>query len=103
MAELSDADKKILFGDGYKDVQTLRDLKTGDTDQARATKARDIMLANGAMTAAGLGFVAFLIGLANYYSRGTPYSPALVIGCLIVVIACVVIAIGLSHYRKRLN
>lgn len=100
MAELSDSDKKTLLGAGYKDAQTERDLKTGETDQVRVARARDTMMGNAVMFASGLGIIAFLIGLANFYSRGTPYSPTLVIGCAGVVIACMAVTVGLSWYRK---
>ena len=100
MAELSDADKKVWFGAGYKDQQAQRDLKSGETDQVRAAQARDSMLANSVMTAWGLALIAFLIGLANYYSRGTPYNSKLVIGCLIVVTASVVTALAITRYRR---
>ena len=43
--------------------------------------------------AIGIGIVAFVIGFANYFSRGTPYNLKLVIGCVVVVLASAAVVV----------
>lgn len=99
MADLSDADKRTLLGAGYKEAQATRDVQRGVTDETRLAKSRQEVASNLIAVAAGFGVIAFLIGLANYFSRGTPYNPALVIGCLVVVIASAA-TVAWFKYRK---
>ena len=100
MADLSDADKKALLGADYKRVEAERDASRGVNDQTRLAKSKDDTAANIISIAIGLGILAFVIGLANFYSRGTPYNAGLVIGCTIVVIASAAIATWFMMQRK---
>lgn len=100
MAELSDSDKRALMGADYKREEARRDAELGITDLTRDAQARENSESNITMAATGIGIVAFLIGLGNYFSRGTPYNPTLVGGCLVVVIASA-LAVGFMRYRKR--
>jgi hypothetical protein len=100
MAELSDSDKRILLGANYKKEEARRDAERGITDQTRLVQSRKEMSANIIGIALGVGVVAFLIGIANYYSRGTNYSSTLVIGCVVVVMASVATVAWFMQQRK---
>jgi hypothetical protein len=100
MAELSDADKKILLGEDWKENQANQDASRGITDTTRSAAEKDKMASNIVTVASGFGIVALIIGIANYFSRGTPYNPALVIGCTIVVLASAATAAWFMRQRK---
>lgn len=87
MAELSDADKKTLLGADWKKNQASQDAARGITDTTRSSVDKEKMASNIVTAAGGSAIVAFLIGVMNYFSRGTPYNATLVIGCTIVFIA----------------
>lgn len=103
MATLSDADKKALLGSDYKKAEAASDFARGGTHEERLAKSRKALAANVIRTAAGVGIVAFLIGLANYASHGTPYNPALVAICLAVVIGSVAIVAWFMNRRIAHN
>lgn len=87
MADLSDADKKALLGPDYRQAESTRDAQRGITDETRLANSRQEMKTSAVAGATGVGIVAFLIGLANYTSHGTPYNSTLVMGCIVVVLA----------------
>ena len=101
MADLSDADKKILLGADYKRMDAQRDASRGISDETRLAKSRDDMAADLISVAIGFGIVAFIIGFANYHSAGTPYNASLVIGCAVVVIASAAAVAWFTLQRKK--
>ncbi|MDP2355470.1 MAG: hypothetical protein Q8M31_05355 [Beijerinckiaceae bacterium] len=100
MAELSDADKKGLLGDDWKRKAAELDASRGITDISRSAAKKEETASNLIKLAMSVGFVAFLIGLANYFSRGTPYNVWLVTGCAVIVIASAAIAVWFWRERR---
>ena len=100
MAALSDEDKKILLGADFKETEARQDVERGITDESRLAKTREDRAANLVAGAIGVGSVAFIIGLANYFSHGTPYSPVLVTGCIVVVLASAATVAWFTRSRK---
>ncbi len=93
MADLSDADKRILLGADYKRAEARRDAELGTTDQTRLAQSQKNKAEALVTGAIGIGIVAFVIGFANYFSRGTPYNSKLVIGCIVVVLASAAVVV----------
>ncbi|MDP2358923.1 MAG: hypothetical protein Q8M31_23090 [Beijerinckiaceae bacterium] len=100
MAELSEADKKSLLGEDWKKKAAELDASRGITDVSRSAAQKEEAAANFIKIAIGVGFVASLIGIANYFSRGTPYSAGLVISCAVIVIASAATATWFWRDRK---
>jgi hypothetical protein len=101
MADLSDADKKILLGAGYKQDAARLDAERGITDATRSAKARAETINNLIMVSSGAAFLAFLIGIANFYSRGTPYNATLVTVCSIIFIGSMACIVWLKRSQKQ--
>lgn len=101
MATLSDADKKVLLGSDHAREEAERDFERGTTHEERLAKSRRDFATNVIGTAAGVGIVAFLIGLANYTSHGTPYNPTLVASCVIVVIASAAVVAWFMRSQRQ--
>ncbi len=100
MADLSDTDKKALLGADYKRAEAERDASRGVNDQTRLAKSKDDTAANIVSLSIGIGCLAFVIGLANYTSHGTPYNASLVLGCVVVVIDSAAVAAWFTMQRK---
>lgn len=101
MADLSDADKRSLMGADYKDKQSAFEKKMGITDETRASKDKASTVSTIIGGSVGLAIVAFLIGLANYYSHGTAYNATLVLACAVIVIASAASAAWLLINRRK--
>lgn len=100
MADLSDADKKILLGAEYKQEGARRDAERGITDATRSAKAKEATISNVIMAASGAAFLSFLIGIANFYSRGTPYNATLVTVCAVVFLVSVAAIVWFKRSQK---
>ncbi|MFN3890369.1 MAG: hypothetical protein ACK4MV_08225 [Beijerinckiaceae bacterium] len=101
MADLSDSDKRAILGAGYKKVQAERDALGGQSDEKRTADRRVRFAADMVSGAIGVGLLAALIGIANFYSRGTPYNASLVVGCVVVILASAATAAWFSRWRRN--
>lgn len=77
MADLSDADKKILFGDNYKELAMQTQIASGVTDRMKAAQESAAKMDGLAKAAIFFAVVATLILGANYFATSFPYSQTL--------------------------
>lgn len=100
MADLSDADKKILLGANYKQDAAARDAERGVTEESRRAKKLEALATDMIMGGIGVGLIALIIAVTNYNSIGTPYSPTLVTVCMLVVAASAATVIWFIRSRR---
>jgi hypothetical protein len=92
MAELSDFDKKVLFGENYKEVERLAELANNKTAQQRlaeSLRGHYEQVRNYALVIAG---IATIIVVTNYLQISGPYQSVLGIGTAIAVVGGVICA-----------
>jgi len=92
MAELSDHDKKRLFGDNYKEAERLAELANPKTTQQRVTEAlrgNCSQVRNYALIIAG---IAAIIAVTNYLQVSGPYQSVLGIATSIAIVGGVACA-----------
>jgi hypothetical protein len=92
MAELSDFDKKVLFGDDYKEVERLAELANNKTAQQRlaeSLRGSYEQVRNYALVIAG---IATIIVVTNYLQVSGPYQSFLGIATAITVAGGVICA-----------
>lgn len=77
MADLSDADKKILFGDNYQELAKQAQIASGVTDRMKAAQESASKMDGLAKAALFFGVIAVLILFANYFATSFPYSQSL--------------------------
>ena len=77
MANLSDADKKILFGENYKELEKQAQIAAGVTDSAIAAQESAAKMDGLAKAAIFFAVLAILIMFANYFATSFPYSQTL--------------------------
>ena len=100
MADLSDDDKRVLFGDHY--VEAQRDRAPAGSGAAANLRAREEAdkMDNWTTWSIAIAIVSALIVLTNYFGAAFAYNPGLEIGAGIVFIAAVLLGIY-SRRRKR--
>lgn len=76
-ADLSDADKRILFGENYKELAKQAQLASGITDRMKAAQESADKMDGLAKAAIFFAVVAILILGANYFATTFPYSQTL--------------------------
>lgn len=74
MANLSDTDKKILFGENYKEHEKQAQIASGITDRMKSAQESAAKVDGLAKAAMFFGVVAILIMLANYFATSFPYN-----------------------------
>ena len=92
MAELSESDKKILYGDNYKEAERLAELANTKTAQQRVTESlrgNYEQVRNYGLIIAG---IAAIIVVTNYFQISGPYQSVLGIATAIAVVGGVVCA-----------
>lgn len=77
MADLSDADKKILFGENYKEVAKQAQIASGVTDRMKTAQESAGKMDGLAKAALFFAVIAVLIMFANYFATSFPYSQTL--------------------------
>lgn len=100
MADLSDSDKKILLGSGYKADQAARDAKSGITDATRLAKRKSEIANDLMFGAVGVGVIALIIFVTNFYSVAIPYNANLAIGSAVVVLGSIAVAVWFGKSRN---
>lgn len=77
MADLSDADKKILLGENYKEIAKQAQIASGVTDRMKAAQESADKMDGLAKAAIFFAVVAVLILGANYFATSFPYNQTL--------------------------
>ncbi len=100
MAELSDADKRELFGENYAEAR--RERPPIGSPAAKAARAREEAdkMDNWTTWAIVLGVVSALIILTNYFGTAFSYNPRLEIAAGIVLVLALIFGI---YARRRKN
>lgn len=103
MADLSDADKKILFGENYVEAQRAR-TRAG---QAAASSLRDLEQAekmdNWMTWAVVFGIVSLLIIVTNYFGTAFPTNAKLEIGAGIAFVLSIVLWVYARRKKKEIK
>lgn len=100
MADLSDADKRILFGENYLEAQRAR-ASAGDAPGSALRDAEQAeKMDNFMMWAVAFGIVSALILLTNYFGTAFPYRPRLEIGAGIAFLSSILLWI---YARRKKN
>lgn len=100
MADLSDADKRVLFGDHYVEAQRDR-APAGSAAAANLRACEEVdKMDNWTTWSIAIAIVSALIVLTNYFGAAFAYNPGLEIGAGIVFIVAVLLGIY-SRRRKR--
>lgn len=92
MAELSDFDKRVLFGENFKEVERLAELADKKTAQQRLTEAsrgKYEQVRNYALVIVG---IAAIIVVTNYLQVSGPYQSFLGTATAIIVVVGVICA-----------
>jgi hypothetical protein len=100
MADLSDADKKILFGENFKELEKQAQIANGVTDQMKAAQERAAKMDGLAKAAIFFAVVAIMIMFANYFATSFPYSQTLQIMAASTLAASVVVNF-LANGKKK--
>jgi hypothetical protein len=100
MADLSDADKKILFGENFKEHEKQAQIASGVTDQMKAAQERAAKMDGLAKAAIFFAVVAIMIMFANYFATSFPYSQTLQIMAASTLAASVVVNF-LANGKKK--
>jgi hypothetical protein len=100
MANLSDADKKILFGENYKELEKQAQIAAGVTDSALAAQESAAKMDGLAKAAIFFAVLAILIMFANYFATSFPYSQTLQIMAASTLAASVVVNF-LANGKKK--
>jgi hypothetical protein len=77
MADLSDADKKILLGENYKEIAKQAQIASGVTDRMKAAQESAAKMDGLAKAAIFFAVIAVLILGGNYFATSFPYSQTL--------------------------
>jgi hypothetical protein len=77
MADLSDADKKILLGENYKEIAKQAQIASGVTDRMKAAQESAAKMDGLAKAAIFFAVIAVLILGGNYFGTSFPYSQTL--------------------------
>jgi hypothetical protein len=100
MADLSDTDKKILFGETYKELEKQAQIASGVTDRMKAAQERAANMDGLAKAAIFFAVVAIMIMFANYFATSFPYSQTLQIMAASTLVVSVVVNF-LANGRKK--
>ena len=92
MADLSDADWKVLLGNDHKIKMMERDAAAGVTDESRAAKSKADLLSNTMWTSLAVALLGLIIFVTNYYSVSGPFNSQLSTLSIIVTLASFAIA-----------
>jgi hypothetical protein len=100
MADLSDADKKILFGENYQELAKQAQIASGVTDRMKAAQESAAKMDGLAKAAIFFAVVAILILGANYFATSFPYSQTLQVIATATLAASVVVNF-LANGKKK--
>ncbi|MDF2118821.1 hypothetical protein PY365_24955 [Roseiarcaceae bacterium H3SJ34-1] len=92
MAQLSDADKKLLLGENYKEAEKAADLANTKTAQQRVAETLRANCERVRSSALVLSGIAAIIAVTNYMQVSGPYQRPLGIAATSVVLAGIVCA-----------
>jgi hypothetical protein len=100
MAELSDADKRELFGENSVEARRERPPIGSPLEVAERAREEADKMDNWITWAIVLGAVSALIVLTNYFGTAFPYNPRLEIAAGIVLVLAIIFGI---YARRRKN
>ena len=93
MAELSEADKRILLGANYREVEKQEALKSDKTRSAEAASEKLSKLRQYRNTAGVIALLGGLVFATNYLQLSGPFQPNMSIAAAVGMIAGAAIAI----------
>jgi len=101
MADLSDADKRILFGENYMEAQRAR-AAAGQAGAPSIREAEQAQKMDNLMTwAVVFGIVSMLIVLTNYFGTAFPYNPKLEIGAGMAFVLSIILWVYARRKKGR--
>ena len=102
MADLSEADKKIMFGENYKELELQAQLASGITDRMKRAQESAGKVDGLAKAAMFFGVVAILIMLANYFATSFPYNQNLQIMAAGTLVLSIIVNLFASSKAKAI-
>jgi hypothetical protein len=102
MADLSDTDKKIMFGENYKELELQAQIASGITDRMKSAQESAAKMDGMAKAAMFFGVVSILIMLANYFATSFPYNQNLQLLAAGTLVLSVVVNLFASNKAKAI-
>ena len=100
MAELSDADKRVLLGENYKEIERAAAEASGMNATQEAIEEKRKKIDNVRTSAGVIGLLGTLVFVTNYLQMSGPYQPYMSIAAAIGAVGGIVCAV-MAHMKLQ--